>query len=103
MSWPTVIRNQNCAARVKHEQVPQSSFSGKSDDAIRTDLVRKLPIGHGFGWRTGKSDKQIRVPFEQLSGKLDIIRRRPTSQREQVARVRIEQDEWRRTDARIFI
>src|SRR5437667_11376431 len=102
MSRAAVIRHQNLTAGVKHEHLPQSRFSGKPDDAIRTDLVRKLLIGHGFGWRTGKSDKHVRVTFEQPSGKFDITRCRPTSQREQVARVRVEQDEWRRTDSRIF-
>ena len=102
MSRATVIRHQNLTARVKHEHLPQSRFSGKPDDAVGTNLVCKLVIGASFGRRTGKPDKQLRVTFEQPPRKLDITQRRPAPQRQQVARVRVEQDEWRRTDARIF-
>src|SRR5207249_645578 len=57
MSWATVIRHQNLTAGVKHEHLPQSRFSGKPDDAIRTDLVRKPVVRSGFGRGTCKSDK----------------------------------------------
>ena len=102
MSRATVIRHQNRTAGVKDEHLPQSRFSGKPDDAVRTNLVCKLVIGHGFARRTGKSNKQLRVMFEQPPRKFDITQRRPPPQRQQVARVRVEQDEWRRTDTRIF-
>src|SRR6476646_5918210 len=102
MSRATVIRHQNLTARVQREHLSQSRFSGKPDDAVRTDLVCKLVIGASFGRCTGKPNKQLRVTFEQPPRKFDVTQRRPPPQWQQIARVRIEQDEWRRTDTRIF-
>src|SRR5438067_4368928 len=102
MSRATVIRHQNLTARVQREHLPQSRFSGKRDDAVRTNLVCKLVVGPSFGRRTSKPNKQLRVTLEQPARKFDITQRRPPPQRQQVARVRVEQDEWRRTDTRIF-
>src|SRR5439155_4675374 len=99
MSWHTVIRHQNVTARIKHEQLPEGRFPGELDNTTRTDIGCKLIISSGFRPCTGKSDKQLRIAFQQPSGKFDIASLRPTSQRQQVARVRIKQDEWRRTDA----
>src|SRR6476646_11377199 len=98
MSRATVIRHQNLTTRVQREHLSQSRFSGKPDDAVRTNLVCKQVIGASFGRRTGKPNKQLRVTFEQPPRKFDITLFRPTPQRQQVARVRVEQDEWRRTD-----
>ena len=102
MSRAAVIRHQNLTAGVKHEDLPQSRFSGKPDNAVRTNLVCKLVIGYSFARCTGKSDKQLWVMFKQPPRKFDITQGRPAPQRQQVACVRVEQDEWRRTDARIF-
>ena len=72
MSRSTVIGNQNRAASVKDEHLPQGRFSGKPENAIRTNLVCKLVIRASFGWRTGKSDKQLRITFKQPPRKFDI-------------------------------
>src|SRR3954466_4602423 len=102
MSRATVIRDQYLTARVQHEYLSQSGFSRKRYDAVRTNLPGQLIVSTSFGGRTGEPNKQLRVPFEQPPRKFDITQRRPAPQRQQVTRVRVEQDEWRRTDARIF-
>ena len=48
MSRSTVIRHQNLTEGVKDEHLPQSRFSGKPDDAVRTNLVCKLVIEQRF-------------------------------------------------------
>ena len=102
MSRATVIRDQYLTARVQHEYLSQSRFSRKRYDAVRTDLPGQLIVSASFGRCTGEPNKQLRVTFEQPPCKFDIPQRRPAPQRQQVAGVWVEQDEWRRTDARIF-
>src|SRR5215471_17911610 len=102
MSRAAVVRDQNFTAHVKHEQLSQSRFSGEWKDPTGTNLFCKPVIGTGFTGSTCKSDKQLWVKFEQPTREFDITRRRPPPQRQQIACVRVEQDNWRRTDAGIF-
>src|SRR4029450_14138640 len=77
-------------------------LAGNRADPASTHLIWEPVIWTGFCRGTGKSDKQVWITFEQSPGQFDITHRRPPSQRQQVACVRVEQDEWRRTDTRIF-
>src|ERR1700757_3780068 len=100
MSRATVVRDQNFTAHVKHEQLPKRRFSSETDDAVRTDFICNPVIETGFIRGTGKSDKKVWITFEQSPREFDIMRRRPPSQRQQIACVRVKQDKWRRIHAR---
>src|SRR5262249_22546930 len=102
MSWATVVRDQNFTAHVKHEQLPKRRFSGETDHTVRTDFICKPVIWNRFIRSTCKSDKQLWIPVEQPPREFAIRQRRPPPQRQQIACVRVEQDEWRRTDTGIF-
>ena len=88
MSRTTVVSHQDHASCVEHEHLPQSCFSGKRDDAIRTDIARELANRSRFRRRAGKPDEQGRVTFKQAPREFDITQGRPTPQRQQIAGVR---------------
>src|SRR4249919_1963896 len=100
MSRATVVCYQYLTPHVQREHLSEGRFPSKPDDSLRTNLICELVVRASFGRRTGKPNKQLRITFEQPSRKFDITQRRPPPQRQQVARIRIEQDDRRRPNTR---
>ena len=56
----------------------------------------------GFRRCAGKPDEEIRITFEQFLRDFDVTRQWPATQRQQIARVRIQKNQGRVTELRIF-